>query len=283
MRLAGFKYLVLVGVLTGVGAPLIVLADADLGTTTLALSGDLSPQERLSKKIELAGDALDMAIGKAEAIQTDLKELTFESGSTEAQLRDRYLGEVSGYISFYGERKEALNTIGSLEEIDALIQTIIEYREAVYAPSAKHVLEFILVLSYVPSVFDTAQERYNSITADVERLGELDLIEAEQFAGALEQCRLTLGEASALQAEAKQLVLSLFDTATTTAEAAATPPAEQSPGAEVTPPALSAEPATTTLTALSARELAEESLNKIKGLYNTFIETGQEVKKALGI
>jgi len=248
----------------------------------LAVTGDMSLQERLVKKIELTQNALSMAVEKAEAMQTSLEELEFEAESEEEQLRNQYLNEVSGYLTFYQERKLILDTTNSLEEIDVLIQTIIEYRENIYAPSAKNVLEFVLVFSYGPSVLDTAKERYNNIKADIERLGGLNLIEDEQYAGVLEQGRITLEEAEQLQVQARELILAMYPTTTPTEEVPMVLPLEgdiaetKSMTEEVTE-------MVPTMAVLNARELAEESLNKIRGLYGIFIETGQKIKETLGI
>ena len=291
MRLIDLKYLILTPALVWVGVPMIISADTDFGQ--LAITGDISPQERLAKKIELTRNALVMAVEKAEAMKTSLEKLEFGEKSVEEQLRNQYLDEVSKYITFYQERGVTLDTADSLEETDTLIQTIIEYREGIYAPSAKNVLEFILVFSYSPSVLDTAKERYESIKADVERLAGLNLIEVEQFTGTIEQSRMTLEDAEKLQAQARELILEPYRATSTTSEVLTVPA-----GTEITEatPAESAESVidnnqkvgeiiepTPTVIVLNARELAEESLNKIKGLYDIFIETGQKIKEALGI
>jgi len=287
MRLLNFQFLILISALIWVGIPVTVLADTDFGE--LVVTGDMSPQERLAKKVELTQNALSIAVEKAETMKASLEKLEFGEKSAEEQLKSRYLNEVSGYLAFYQERRTTLDTVGSLEEVDALIQTVIKYRESVYAPSAKNVLEFILVFSYNPSVLSTTQERYNNIKADVERLGGLDLVEGEQFTGVLEQCRITLEEAEKLQAQARGLVLETHS---------ASPAAEETPAVStVSSGALeiesiigsdqkiegTADELIPTTTVLSARELTEESLNKIKGLYDVFIETGQKIKEALGI
>jgi hypothetical protein len=277
MCLINFKYLVLASALVGMGIPIMVSAETDLGQ--LVIAGDISSQERLVKKAEITQDALALAVEKAEVVRTSLEKLTFEKESVEEGLRSQYLNEVSGYISFYQERGMTINTVSSLEEVDALIQTVIEYRESVYAPSAKNVLEFVLVFSYGPSVLDTAKERYESIRADVERLSGLNLIGAEQFTSILEQCQLALEDAEKLQIQAKELILQPYQTTPIT-EKLLTVPAEVTPAVLLENTTIEPEP---TVVALSARELAEESLNKIKGLYGVFIETGQEVKETLGI
>jgi len=248
----------------------------------LAVTGDMSPQERLVKKTELTQDALSMAVEKAEAMRTSLEELEFEAESEGEQLRNQYLNEVSGYLTFYQERKLILDTTNSLEEIDALIQTIIEYRENIYAPSAKNILEFILVFSYGPLVLDTAKERYNNIKADVERLGGLNLIEDEQYVEALEQCQITLDEAEQLQVQARELILAMCPTTTVTEGVPAILPPESGVTETESTTEEVAETIPTTVV-LNARGLAEESLNKIKGLYGMFVETGQKIKEALGI
>ncbi|MDD5710685.1 MAG: hypothetical protein PHV43_01115 [Candidatus Colwellbacteria bacterium] len=286
MRPSSFQFLFLAALYIWLGTPTAVLADTDADFGELAVTGDMSTQEKLTKKIELTRDALTIAIEKTEVMQFSLESLRFEDGNTEAQIRNQYLDEVAGYLAFYQERKALLSTVGSLEEIDALIQTIIEYRETVYAPSAKNVLEFILVFSYGPEILNTASERYDSIVADVERLEGLKLIESGQFAEALGQCRITLDEAGALQTQAKELISAAY---LTKEEAASMTPALGDGFIETEDAAISeleAEETTESLSeavVLNARDLVEGSLNKIKGLYGVFIETGQEIKETLGI
>jgi hypothetical protein len=278
MRQKNFKFFVLIPMLImSVGLPMSVSADD--GLDHLAVADDISPQERFVKKVELTKNALAMAIEKAELMKAGLEGLAVEAGSVEELVKNEHLNSVSGYIAFYHEQEEILAQATSLEEVDALLQKIIDYREGVYAPSAKAVLEFVLVFSYGPSILATAQERYTSIEADVKRLGELNLIEAEQFTPALEYCRTTLEEAGTLQAQARELILQPYRLASTTAEMVtpllvetSTPEIATTTDAQITTPIIP-----------GPKELAEESLNKIRGLYDVFIETGQKVKEALGI
>lgn len=260
MRLTNFKYLILALALASMSVPAVVLAEIDFGE--LAVSEDVAPQERLAKKIELTQGALSIAIEKAETMRTSLEALELETDSPEEALKNQYLNEVAGYLAFYQERRAVLDTVVSLEEVDALIQTIIEYREGVYAPSAKNVLEFILVFFYNPSVLETARERYTSITADAARLSGLGLIGETLCGSALEQCQTTLDEAAQLQIQAREALLAAHQPVIAAEETAGT--------------------ATTTI-ALTPSELSETSLNKIKEVYTIFIETGQKIKTALGI
>ena len=280
MRLANFKYLVLTSALVLVSMPVPALADTDFGE--LAVSGDMSPQERLVKKTELTQNALLMAIEKAEAMKTNLEALELETASPEEGLRNQHLNEVAGYIAFYQEREAVLETATSLEEIDALSQTIIKYREEVYAPSAKNVLEFVLVFSYSPPILKTAEERHADIAADITRLSGLGLIEEEPYKTAIEECRGTLEEAAQLQNQAKEALLTAYQLPVENAETADMPTEGDT---ALTSPALDKimEVSTTTDVFLTPKELAEASLNKIKAVYAIFIETGQKIKETLGI
>lgn len=278
-----------------VGAPLSASADVDFGK--LVVVEDISPEERAAKKMDLTRNALAKAVEKTQNMRTALEELNFEEGTAEWTLKNSHLGEVEGYAAFYKEKGLALDGLSTVEEIDALIQEIIDYRENTYAPSAKNVLEFILVFSYSPSVLETARERLGSIQADIERLGGLELIESDQFTETLNQAAAALNEAENLQTQA-QLILTKTYRITSTEEIA--PPViegdassempttadplpeliEAATGTEIMEEGVVSELASSDLT---ARELAEESLNKIKGLYNIFMETGQKVKETLGI
>jgi hypothetical protein len=62
MRPLNFQFLILISALIWVGIPTVVLADTDFGE--LAVIGDMSPQARLVKKVELTRNALFMAVEK---------------------------------------------------------------------------------------------------------------------------------------------------------------------------------------------------------------------------
>jgi len=237
-------------------SPSMALAEIDFAQ--LVVLESITPEEKFAKKFELTQNALGKAIERAESMKTGLEALSFEKDSVEVGLKDKYLAEADSYLAFYKESKEVLSSVEQLEDLNVLIQKVIDYRENIYAPSAKNVLEFILVFSYSPSVLETANKRFESIKSDVERLENLSLLESGLFSTELELSQKTLEEAGALQTQAKLILLS--------------------PYMESLSEDLNIEEGAPT-----AKQLAEESLNKIKGLYTIFIETGQRVKNTLGI
>src|SRR4030042_4843414 len=119
-----------------IGAPGLAVASGDV-FSQLVVADDLSPEERLTKKIELTENALGKAAEKAQVMQNDLASLDFPENSLELELKNRYSAEVTTYITFYQEQRELLKGLTTIEEVDNLISSVISYRESTYAPGAK--------------------------------------------------------------------------------------------------------------------------------------------------
>lgn len=224
---------------------------------------DASPEERLAKKTELTRNALGKAVDKTMEIRKNLEEMELPEDSMEAQIRDSLLEEVARYTTAYEEYLTRLSEKETIEGVNALIDEVITFREKVYAAGAKDALEFILVFSYNPSVLETAQQRLDSIKTDIEKLEGLELVEPGQLNDFITDADSTLGEAKNLQAQAKELLFA--DHATSTEEAAEIT-------AEITPQPV-----------ITARMLAEQSLEKVQALYQIFLRTGAYLEETLGI
>ena len=260
--------ILLVIALTGFALP-NVNAQEDLADATtfgkLVVTEDLSPEERLSKKKELTESALDKAIAKTNEMANDLDTMELEEDSSQENIRIVLLEEARSYTATYETYLDRLETIESVEGMDELINEIISFREDNYTPGAKNILSFILVYSYTPGVLNVAESRYENIRDDVNRLEALELLEAGQLNELLSNAESTLEEAKTLHLEATETLMSKYATTTATL-ATSTTQLEQ---ATTTPP--------------TARELAEQSLAKVKNLYEIFIDAGKRVEEVLGI
>ncbi|MEX2054184.1 MAG: hypothetical protein WD883_01425 [Candidatus Colwellbacteria bacterium] len=240
----------------------------------LAITDDATPEMRFSKKVELTADALKKANERVVEMRDKLEEISLEEETLEGQLRDELVIRTQEYSQFYDEQIKALKEAKAIEEVDTLIDTIISYREVVYSPGAREILEFILVYSYTPSVLDVANQRLENIKRDVSKLERLKLVEPNSFTPSLADAETVFQEAKDLHLQAAALLIDNYSqslliepTATSTDEVVTdTTPVEQDTQLLITP-----------------KGLAEQSLTKIKTLYQLFMETGDRVTQSLGI
>lgn len=231
----------------------------------LTVEENMTPEERLAKKIELTVDALQKADERVIEMRSQLEKLEFEDETPEREIRDGLIARTNEYTIFYNEKLTALTTTSTVEEVDLIIDEVIAYRESTYAPGAKEIIEFNLVYSYAPSVLTLADQRMENILKDVTRLEGLELIDPSTFVSTTDEAKAVLQRAHDLQLQAATLLVENFanSTATSTLEMEST---EVPTEPEVTP-----------------RLLAEQSLAEIKLLYELFIETGEKVSETLGI
>lgn len=237
----------------------------------LTVPEDMTPEERLAKKIELTTDALEKANERVLEMVTKLEVIELEKDTVELELRDKLIERAKGYNAFYDTKLEALLVAQTIEEVDVIINDIIAYREGEYASGAKEILEFILVYSYTPSVLALADQRLQSILQDVARLEGLELIEPNAFVPRIDEAKTILQKAHDLRVQAATLIMDNY-----AASLLVLPNQEIETQATTTPVIVSTPEITPKL-------LAEQSLNEIKALYQIFIETGQEVGETLGI
>ncbi len=253
-------------------APLAVAQTLDF-SQLVVVTEDIAPEARFAKKIELTTDALKKADERVEEMRAKLDGMELEEDSIQEELRGELIARTQDYSAFYEEQKGKLSKAQTIEEVDALIDTIIAYRESTYAPGAKEILEFILVYSYTPSVLELANQRMENIRADVKKLEGLDLVEPSTFASGLGEAEKILQEAKDLQTQAASLLIETYTASKLEATASSTAALATS----TTPLAAEFQ------VVVTPKSLAESSLTKIKGLYQLFMETGDRVNQALGI
>lgn len=261
--------------------PLSAAQEADF--SGLVVAEDISPEARLAKKVGLTNAALEKAIEKVNDMRTKLEALSLEENSPEALLKNQLMAQTDEYLNFYHEHVSALAFATTLEEVNLLIDGIIEYRENVYSPGAGDILEYILVLSYTPSVLETANTRLETTNEDIAKLASLELIPEGRFKQTMAKAQSLLIQAQLFADQAKEALLAkhatpevepLMETLETTTstpvviqEATSTPEVITKPEIEQPQPTA----------------LAEGSLNTIKELYDLFLETGKKIERALGI
>ena len=199
-----FKLMMVAMVLLG---PVSAYAQTPDLFNKLAVAEDLSEQERLVKKVSLTENALNQAVARVEKIETDLNALTFAENSKETTSRQAFLADMESHKNFYNQKLETLSQIGSLSDVNTLIQEIIDYRETVYSPATKSALEFLLVFSYSPTALETANNRLSKISEDLTKLTRLNLIEREEFSALISEAETKLTGAERLQAISRAKLL----------------------------------------------------------------------------
>ena len=281
------KYILITLIFFAGLTPLSLAQESDF--SELVVADDVSPEARLAKKINLTKTALDKAIEKVNETLTKLNELSLEEESPESQLRVNFVSQTNEHLSFYQEKVNTLSSMTTLEEINNLIDQIITYREETYAPQAKDIFEYILVISYTPSVIETANTRLQTTNEDVEKLEKLELVIEGQFQEATNQAQTLLSQAQMFSDQAKEALLEkhltpLVEVPTVEPEETSTTTPQVEEQATSTP---QMNEETDQLEQVEEptkpRELAEASLNTIKELYDLFLETGKNIEQALGI
>ncbi|MDP3953774.1 MAG: hypothetical protein Q8P99_03065 [bacterium] len=240
----------------------------------LVVTEDVSPEERFAKKVELTADALKGASERVAEMHEKLEDVQLEEETPQRELRDKLIVRTEEYGLFYEEQTAKLKEAKTIEEVDALIDGIIVYRENIYSPGAREILEFILVYSYTPSVLDLASQRLDNIRQDVGKLEGLGLVEPDSFTTSLNEADGILQEAKDLQSQGTALLMENYAQSLLEPTATALLPSTSDP-------APTADLDTQTL--ITPKGLAEQSLTKIKTLYQLFMETGDRVNQSLGI
>jgi len=234
----------------------------------VAVSEDTAPEDRFTKKVELTADALKKASERVTEMRSKLEGISLEEESPEWQLQNTLIALTGEYATFYEEQSKRLAEVTTIDDVNLLIDEIIAYRESVYAPGAKEILEFALVHSYTPSVLDLANQRLENIRADVNKLEGLGLVETDVFQAEIAEADGVLREAEDLHSQAIALLMDNYATSLLEPQEATTTDQLTADELELV---------------VTPKSLAEESLTKIKSLYELFMATGERVTQALGI
>jgi len=263
------KYILIATIFSFILSPVTA---QEVGFKELAVAENLSVEARLAKKVSLTQNALGKAIEKTNEMRTKLGELVFEEGSLEDVMKNEFWAQANQHLEFYEAHLNTLSSLQSLEQVDALIEEIIQYRENTYAPEAKKILEYLLIFSYTPSVIETATDRLEKIAADMNKLHNLELVEEGHFAEASQEAQDLLSQAQELSNQSRELLIKRFyetQIELTVLEQVEIATSTDTLEGELQPH----EP----------KGLTEASLNKVKDLYALFLQTSQQIEQALGI
>jgi len=290
----------LIGIL---GNPLVVSAE-EIAVEDFILvvneDEELTDAEKFEKAKAGLEKALSLAIEKVDKLSGELNAREFAEGSKEAELKNGFLQNLEEYAAYYSGMLERAAALENLESVQSLAKEIRDYRDTVYSPGVEGVVEFILVF-YSEDVIRTATERFEKISADIEKLETLGLVEEGIFSEKMGVIEGLLGAASDLRMEAKNAVIPAeTEEATTTtsteevveADATSTDEAEADIEESETPQdqqATSTEEVVVSEEVLeedspkTPKDLLEESLNNVKESYEIFLEISNSVRETLGL
>lgn len=199
-----------------------------------------------------------------------------QSSTTLSLWRDGILSRTNELISYYETELKNLDEIASQKNSEELVREAAEkfriQRENLFIPLSEEVSDFLLSEQQKESV-SIAEKRWMKIRNDVTKLGKsFSARKMQPLESALAKSDAMIGEAEAIRDEIQALFrekyLSAFEEEETVATTSPEMPEESS---ATTTPSNPPRP--------SIRDLAGESLLKIKGAYQIFIEMSGLVRK----
>ena len=246
--------------------------------------GSLTDAEKFEKAKAGLEMALSLALDKVAQLTTDLETRQFDEASREAEMRSLFIQDLSAYRTYYSETLTNAQTLENLGAVQALAQEVKNYRDATYTPGIEGIVEFVSVF-YTEEVLRTARERFEKVSADIEKLETLGLIEIGTFNEQVVAIETLLKEAEDLRIQASDIILTVEDAATSTdlvVEAVETVTTTQ---AEVVETPI-VETGTSTILLpdeVTPRTLLQTSLGNVKGAYEIFLEISTSVRERLGL
>ena len=246
--------------------------------------GSLTDAEKFEKAKAGLEMALSLALDKVAQLTTDLETRQFDEASREAEMRGIFIQDLNTYRTYYSETLTKAQILENLEAVQALAQEVKNYRDATYTPGIEGIVEFVSVF-YTEEVLRTARERFEKVSADIEKLETLGLIEIGTFNEQAVAIETLLKEAEDLRIQASDIILTVEDAATSTdlvVEAVETVTTTQ---AEVVETPI-VETGTSTILLpdeVTPRTLLQTSLGNVKGAYEIFLEISTSVRERLGL
>ncbi len=235
-------------------------------------SDELAPEEKEKQELETRRATLAkvilLAVMETDDIGAKLDALA-NLGDEQKEIRGAYKEKMKEYREYYREVEIKFEKNPNLEEMKGLAADIKNWREETYDAGIRPVVNFIFVYQG-KHIFGVAEKRLGKIAADVSKLkgrsdkfGELEKL-LNQSGGLLEESRLVLGQAEeSLWREINPPSVAT-STAMTSGDAGAEPAAETD--ALLVPDAP------------DIKDLAKQSLEKIKAAYQIFLKMSRLAK-----
>lgn len=258
----------------------------------LVIAKDEESVSELGRRIETFKKVFEFSIFEAKDLKIKLLGLD-DLSEEESVWRESMVKKLNNFLTYYEEQKVGIEdtTEINLEEIKALASDFKKWRDETYIPVAERVNEFLLIHQEEKAI-GVALRRWTRINEDIKKLEKAKIKGVGELRELLDNAGSLISEGESLNEEAgaifqKNYILTSTSTATSTASSTipegslvinATTSSSQLESATSTE-----ESATSTLPIShpSIKGLVEDSLMKIKGAYQVFIEMSNLVRELL--
>lgn len=228
----------------------------------------LSETKKLVKELEIRkkilNEVLSLSLDETNKLAAKINNLpVFAADSREKELRDEFKAVLEIFIAYYTEQFKKLAEFTKIDETKKLAQEIKDYRDNIYNPQIKKLASFLL-LFYNEDVLKVANIRLDKISADIKKLEKRGYIKAGIFTSKLKLAAEILSAAETLLEEAKNAVLNPPEPEELILETRETIEKEEQ-------------------SLIEPNKLVEDSLNKVKSVYDIFLQVSKSLRKLLGI
>lgn len=185
----------------------------DVIQTIVGNLDELSKTTKTSKTKDLEvrkttfGNILKLAIAEATDLSNTL--IKIKTDPPLDDLKNKSLKQIGNWMSYYQTVSDTLNnqemTAAALKE---LARQFKNWRQAAYHPSLQKIINTLLVLEG-QNVLKTANNRLNSIAADLKKVGTLEIIKESPLPSLINNAQRSLAEAKKLQ---EAIILIMFKT-----------------------------------------------------------------------
>jgi len=250
--------------------------------STIEKDEKLSPVEKTELGINarrgIVLDALTLSLNEVNSIKGNLVKLPeFEEVSREKEVQDKFFLEIEDFKKHYSEKFDEVtnNTNPTLDEIRATAQELIDYRETVYNPAVKKIVDFTLFF-YNKEVITAVNSYLERISADIKKFENVNILKTDLFKAELDQVAILIQSATDLQKTAGELIL-------------AEPKEISVNEIEVIEEVLNinetdgVEGDEEIETVIDPNILITESLNKVRSSYEILLEIISGMRKSLGV
>lgn len=236
---------------------------------------NLNPREKEQKEFELKKLTLEKIFNLTELETQDLKTKLQNLDEVEAELlilKDGFLVSLTNFLEFLADTKGLLAKSGVLTSVQNLAGQFKNWREAVYNPEIKKIVEFVITFQN-KGILKTADLRFEKIAAEIRKLRPAPKSIPEYWLALLNQSALGLKAARDLNSQAVNQLLNYLPKEEIVGEDEGLENEEVKEESQTTEPEIEA-------TEPTIKELAEMSLGKIREAYRNFILLSDLIKKA---
>lgn len=278
--------------------------------TLIGAKDENNPIE-IGLRIETFKKILDFSITETKDLKLKLlsyDEFSASTSTATSSLSDwgKYsIGKLNNFLAYYDGQKTEIEKSASsitLENIKTRAEDFKKWREESYLPVIDEITNFLLI-EQQDNAIETAENRWQKVSSDVTKLKKIKFRKINDLEKLLKTAGESIEKAKTLNKEAKELFKKIYLSAkdniveeSATSSATSTPPISsdnnditqqnKEPAAKKNITEMiqeereeNAEP--TAVVQPSIRDLVKESLTKVRGAYQSFIEMSNLVRKLL--